>query len=330
MTASAAPSQAPITQLDRLALDQQAVRWLLDSDEPGLRMQVRRDLLDEEATDDEARVLDGSRVRALLAGQQPDGGFGGHPYAKWSGAHWRLVSLVEIGIPRGEQRALAAAETVLDWLTGRGHRSAIKTINGRTCRCASQEGNALAVCTRLGMAGDERVALLAESLIGWQWPDGGWNCDKTPRVTHSSFNESLPPAWGLAEYGRATGSKAAIAAAKSASEFFLAHSIYKSHRTGEVGDKIWVQPVYPHYWHYDMLYGLDRLRRVGVLPDPRATDAIALLRSKQQADGTWRNERAAYWRGTGNLYRDPAAWERSGPSRMLTLYALRVLRAAGG
>ena len=144
-------------------------------------------------------------MRALLAGQQPDGGFGVNVYAKWGGAHWRLVSLVELGVPAGEPRCVAAAETVLAWLTGEGHRSRIQTIDGLVRRCGSQEGNALAVCCRLGLADDPRVRLLAESLVEWQWPDGGWNCDKNATGYRSSFNESLPPMWGLHEYWVATG-----------------------------------------------------------------------------------------------------------------------------
>ena len=84
---------------------------------------------------------------------------------------------------------------MLTWLTGKGHRAGITTIAGLTRRCASQEGNALAVCCRLGLADDPRVRLLAESLVG-RWPDGGWNCDKKASGYRSSFNESLPPMWG--------------------------------------------------------------------------------------------------------------------------------------
>jgi hypothetical protein len=47
------------------------------------------------------------------------------------------------------------------------------------------------VCSRLGLVDDSRVQYLAESLIDWQWPDGGWNCDKRPSANHSSFYESL-------------------------------------------------------------------------------------------------------------------------------------------
>lgn len=91
-----------------------AVEWLLASDEPAIRRLVRRDVLGEQPTED---VLDGPKVQALLSGQRADGGFGKKPYSKWSGAHWRLVSLVELEIPAGEPRAVAAADQVLRWLS---------------------------------------------------------------------------------------------------------------------------------------------------------------------------------------------------------------------
>jgi hypothetical protein len=179
-----------------------ALAWLLD-EEPAVRYLTRRDLLGDRDGDasaaDAARILEGPNVRALLAGQQPDGGFGVGPYSKWSGAHWRLVSLVELAAPAGEPRLVAAASTVLDWLAGRSHRRGVKVIGGLARRCASQEGNALAVACRLGMAADPRAELLARSLAEWQWPDGGWNCDPRASGRRSSFHESLPPAWGLHE-----------------------------------------------------------------------------------------------------------------------------------
>ena len=76
-----------------------AVAWLLESDEPAVRALAKRDLLGTKHPEDANEVLDGPIVRTLLAGQQPDGGFGVHAYHKWSGAHWRLVSLVELGVP---------------------------------------------------------------------------------------------------------------------------------------------------------------------------------------------------------------------------------------
>jgi hypothetical protein len=81
-----------------------AVAWLLTSGEPAIRLMTRRDLLGEDADDDAGQVLAGAKVTALLSGQRSDGGFGVHPYRKWTGAHWRLVSLAELAIPPGEPR----------------------------------------------------------------------------------------------------------------------------------------------------------------------------------------------------------------------------------
>ena len=99
----------------------------------------------------------------------------------------------------------------------------------------------MAVCSRLGATDDERVGQLARSLSEWQWPDGGWNCDKDKRADHSSFYESLAPLWGLLEYHRATGDRDALETAKRASEFFLSHRLFRSDKTGErvtIGDRL--------------------------------------------------------------------------------------------
>ncbi|HET6642963.1 MAG TPA: hypothetical protein VFG93_06780, partial [Gaiellaceae bacterium] len=89
-----------------------AVEWLVASDEPAVRYLARRDVLGERVEPDEEAILAGPIVSTLLSGQESGGGFGGHPYKKWTGAHWRLVSLVELGVPAGHPPALAAAETV--------------------------------------------------------------------------------------------------------------------------------------------------------------------------------------------------------------------------
>ena len=44
--------------------------WLLESDEPGVVLQVMRDLLADQNPPEAAHVLDGPLVRGLLAGQR--------------------------------------------------------------------------------------------------------------------------------------------------------------------------------------------------------------------------------------------------------------------
>jgi hypothetical protein len=305
-----------------------AVAWLIEADEPAIRYLARRDLLGEDALDDAAAILDGPKVKALFAGQQPDGGFGYHPYCKWGGAHWRLVSLVELAVPAGEPRALAAAETVLRWLTSPGRAKSLRVINGLVRRCASMEGNALAVCSRLGLSRDPRVEQLARSLIEWQWPDGGWNCDDRASGRSSSFHESLPPMWGLHEFAAATGAAWAGDAAERTAEMFLAHRLFRSLRTGKVLREQWLAPRYPPYWHYDVMQGLLILSRMGRADDPRAADALEVVESLRAADGRWAP--SGYWwkLGDGKGNTDVVDWGHGGPNELLTLNALRVLKAA--
>ncbi len=303
--------------------------WLLDSNEPGIVFQAKRDLLGEDDSPEAARVLEGPLVRALLAGQRSDGGFGVNVYAKWSGAHWRLVSLVELGVPAGELRCVAAAETVLSWLTGTSHRAAVKAIDGLVRRCASQEGNALAVCCRLGLAADPRVRLLAESLVEWQWPDGGWNCDKRATGRRSSFHESLAPMWGLHEYWAATGEEAAKDAAARTAELFLDHRLFRVGGDGGPIHPSFIALHWPPYWHYDVLQALVVLARMGLARDPRAMDGVELVASRRLSDGRWRAG-AHWWKPPGSPGGNVEVvdWGRSGPNEMVTLNALRVLTAS--
>src|SRR5829696_6136994 len=273
-----------------------ALAWLLSCDEPAVRYLTRRELEegdDAAAAADAAQVLEGPKARALLAGHQPDGSFGVHPYSKWTGAHWRLVSLVELAAPAGEPRLQAAASTVLDWLTGRSHRRRVQVIGGLARRCASQEGNALAVACRLGMAGDPRAELLARSLAGWQWPDGGWNCDRRASGRRSSFHESLPPAWGLHEYWLATGATWAREAAGRAAELVLSHRLFRSLGDGQVIDRRWLALHSPPYWHYDVLQALVVLSRLGKARASPAGDAPEPLVRRRRADGRW--QPGGYW-----------------------------------
>ena len=297
------------------------VAWLLASDEPAIRNLTRRDLLGERADED---PLDGPIVRTLLAFEDVS------LYAKWRGAHWRLVSLAELEVPGDAPGIAAAVGAVLDWLTSRGHLQRVQVIDGLPRRCGSQEGNALAVASRLGFADDPRAEQIARNLVGWQWPDGGWNCDKKASGKSSSFHESCAPMWGLHEYARATGAAWARDAALGTAEMFLRKGLFRSPRTGRVLKDAYLDLHYPPYWHFDILQGLLVLSRLGVVDDPRADEALELLERKRLTDGRWRP--SSYWwskPGSKGSNVEVVDWGRGGPNEMLTLNALRVLRAAG-
>jgi hypothetical protein len=306
-----------------------AVEWLLSAQEPAVRSLTRRDLLGQDSARDRADISKGAWVSALLDGQREDGGFGGDPYRKWTGTHWRLVSLAELDVPPGDSRVAAATEHILDWITSQ-LRYRPRVVEGLARSHASIHGNALGACTRLGLAGDERTERLAEAVISWQWPDGGWNCDNQADGHRSSFHESLRTAWGLNEYAVATGHRGAREAADRAVELFLAHRIFRRAGTGEAINARWLSMPYPSYWHYDLLSAMLLVARVGRCTDPRAADALDVLENKRRADGRW-NASAQWWRPAGSrIAPEVLDWGEAGkPNLLVTLNALRVLSAAG-
>lgn len=268
------------------------------------------------AGDERADVFASPRVRTLL--QFPDP----HPYKKWWGTHWRLVALADLGVPAGTPSLARGVEQVLKWLASPRRR--ITKVNGLARRCASQEGNAVYACSKLGFASDPRVRKLVEWLLEWQWPDGGWNCDVKATGRRSSFHETVTPALGLAAYHVATQDAEALTGARRAAELLLEHRLFRSLRTGEVIHPSWTKPHYPPYWHYDILQGLRLLEGVGLLHEPRAQDALDMLERSRHPDGRFSGP--AWWSAKRP---DAVDWGNGPENEMLNLRVEAILHAAG-
>ena len=323
---------------------ERVVEELLASREPSVRWVVRTGVLGER--DDSAlraEIRDSPRVRTLLAARGADGRVGDprQPYSKWRGAHWVLLALAELGHPPGDEDLAPLRDQVLDrWLTPAVFQDAatptgqgILVVNGRHRRCASQQGAALLAATRLGLA-DERAATLVERLRHWQWPDGGWNCDKSADARMSSVAETLLPLRGLAAYADATGDRDALAAAGGAAEVLLDRRIGWRRSTGAPLGRRTTLLRYPLYWNYDVLGGLRGVAEAGRLDDPRCADALDFLESKRLLDGGWAAD-GRYWSPPGGGKGAPPERVDWGPVQAgvrndwVTAHALAVLTAAG-
>jgi hypothetical protein len=275
-------------------------------------------------------------AQRLLAEREPRPDDAGeiphHPYAKWYGAHWVLAALADLGYPGGDETLIPLREQELNWLLGATHQEQIRTIAGRVRRCASQEGNALYALLALGLA-DSRADELAARLCRWQWPDGGWNCDKRPAASHSSFMESLIPLRALALHVRITGNQQSQQAVERAAEIFLKRQLFKQQHDGRVIDSHFTRLHYPCYWHYDILFALKVLAEAGLIDDPRCQAALDLLESKRLADGGFAAEER-YYRTTGKRTSGYSLVDWGGVNQRLmnpwvTVDTLFVLRAAG-
>jgi hypothetical protein len=313
------------------------VERLLESNEPSVRWKTRVNVLGESRDslalqNLEQEIVESERTRALVQNLdgQPKQRVG--VYAKWQGAQWVLMTLADLGYPRGDSRLrVAATEMVADWLTDRFYnefeaktkdevyarlKQRIPVMDGRYRACASQQGNALHSVMKLGLE-DERIHQLAERLLFWQWPDGGWNCDKEVTADTSTFIHTLWAMRGLALYADHTGDNSAREAVTRAAEVFLSRRMFKRASTGAVIRDSFTKLHYPLYWHYDILGGLKVFAEIGLLEDPRLVEALDLLESKQLPDGGWPAEERYYKKvsndiALGNDYVDwgPVARDR--------------------
>jgi len=310
------------------------VEALLASAEPAIRWKVRSSVLGKPGSREDVR--ESALVRRLIATEAPA------VYAKWQGPHWVLGALADLGYPAGDEALFPYRERILDtWLHESYYRdvtiatksaayrhSGVPVMNGRHRAHASQQGYALWSLVRLGLA-DERCEQLAERLLHWQWPDGGWNCDRNPAADSSSFCESLLPMRGLWVYGTEPAKRAARAAA----EVFLTRRLAYRASTGELIRAEFTKLHYPLYWHYDILGGLKGMMELGLLDDPRCQDALDLLESMRLADG-W-PAHARFYRTAPSevaLHHDWVDWGGASTRRAnewVTVDALAVLRAAG-
>ncbi len=313
------------------------IEKLLCSEEPSVRFKLLANVLGEKPDSAEVNKLrneikSSPRVKLLFSQRDKDGRIPLNPYKKWHGAHWVLAVLADIGYPPEDRSLVPLREQVYGWLFSREHEQKIKAINGRTRRCASQEGNALWYLLSLGVA-DDRTEELAQRLVKWQWPDGGWNCDNNPKAAKSSFWESLIPLRALALHARLTGKRESERAARSASEVFLKRRLYKRMGDGRIMNNDFVKLHYPCYWRYDILFGLKVMAEAGFIGDKRCRDALDLLESKRLPDGGFPAE-GKYYRvsdkaPTGRSLVDWGGVSKRRSNEFVTADALFVLRQAG-
>lgn len=329
------------------------VDQLLAADEPSIRWKIRTRVLGEDPDSKSIHALReeiamSPRVRTLLAHCDSSGRLvsGRDIYDKWQGAHWVLATLADLGYPSGDLSLSAMRDQVLDhWLADFFFREfevrkradayqldGVPVMQGRHRRCGSQQGNTLLALTRLGLI-DQRASRLVERLLHWQWPDGGWNCDKDPSADTSSFMETLLPMCGLAAYARTSRSVRARDAARRAAEVFLTRRLFKRRSDGRIIHPEFTCLHYPLYWHYDILGGLKGMAEVGCIDDPRCADALDLLESKRLPDGGWPAEKR-YYKTSAKLTHgaDYLDWGGTSTRRMnpwITADALAVLKASG-
>jgi len=240
---------------------------LLASEEPLIRWKARVNVLGEDPASPSMRALqadvrESPQVRRLLERHVGAAAERAPPaYAKWQGARWVLHALADLGNPAGDPALEPLRDRVVEaWLDPLYYLDvevatkadaykvrAMPLMDGRYRAHGSQHGNALLAVIRLGLV-DDRAPRLVERLLHWQWPDGGWNCDRDPTADTSSFMETLPPMRALAAWAALTGDSDAARAADRAAEVFLERRLFKRRAGGRIMHPEFTKLHYPLYW----------------------------------------------------------------------------------
>ncbi|TWB24705.1 hypothetical protein FBZ89_101331 [Nitrospirillum amazonense] len=310
------------------------ILWLVRTD-PAIRWQVMCDLLDLPEADwagERAKVETEGWGARLLACQDADGQWAGGAFfpadftpdewhrsgQPWTATAFALDQLREFGLDPATERARRTVALVgahSRWDQGGQpywQGEVEECINGRTVANGAYFG--------------ADVSALVDRLVDDRQPDGGWNCERAAGSACSSFASTLNVLEGLLEYERATGgTDRSRAARRTGEEYLLSRHLFRRLTTGEPADPQFLDLLHPNRWRYDVLRALDYFRAAGQLtgaqPDARLAEAIAHLRSRRQADGTWPLDwdlRGRVWFKVNDGPGKPSPW--------VTLRALRVLK----
>ena len=304
------------------------IRWLLDSD-PSIRWQVMRDLTDAPADDvgaERARVATEGAGARLLALQAADGRWGGAAWNRgWDSTMHVLSLLREMGLDPSGNETRRAVGLVRDHVTWRGCGPQEADDNpffaGEVEPCINGQVGAV------GAYFGQDVRRIVDRLLASSCPTAaGTARPPTARRGRRSTPRSACSRRCSSTNGPSGAARRVTGARLRGQEYLLERRLFRRRSTGEVierdrkGDAAWTRFAFPTWWHYDVLRGLEYLRRAGVAPDERIAEAIDLVASKRDDDGRWPLE--TQYPGKMPVETDEGEGR---PSRWNTLRALRVL-----
>jgi hypothetical protein len=325
----------------RNALNGDPLDWLLGEDAPAVRHLALRWLLDEsEDAPKVRRVRSASMctgpIVSTLDAQHPDGywvkpgpGYG----PKYTGTVWSLIFLDQLGADGRDRRIAKACAYVLDHAQAPNGGFGWRATNSSVVHCLN--GNLLRALIGFGWLDDERVrAALAHEArtITGEGVDAWHPLTTSGPGFACGINGGLPCAWGAVKGLRALAAvpprrrtslvRGAIA---DGTTFLLSRDpAVADYPTDTRVSPNWFKFGFPSGYVADVLQTLEVLSELGLARDPRLTNAIELVLSKQDRAGRWRNEypyRGKTW----------GAFEPRGTSsKWVTLRACRILKAALG
>jgi hypothetical protein len=328
-------------------INEDTLSWLLELDMPGVRYLALRDLCDLPINDKELQYSrkaahDKGPIDAILEEMNKEGywsepGPGYRP--KYKSTVWSLIMLAQLGASIDEDERIERACNYLvgEALTERGQFTTSGTPSG-TADCL--QGNLCWTLLELGYDDpqlDGAYEWMARSVTG----EGiAPKEDKKAEVRYYASkcgpnfacgsNNKLPCAWGAVKVMLAfsrlpADRKTPIIekAIKQGVDFLFSTDPAKSEYPTGFSDKPsgnWWKFGFPIFYVTDLLQNVEALVGLGYSGDPRLTNAIDIIREKQDEQGRWSLE----YNYTGKTWFDFG--EKKKQNKWVTLRALRVLK----
>ena len=331
-----------------------SLSWLLESDPPGVRYLALRDIVGCAPDDPEllaARQLAYTQgpISAVLAAMHPDGYWSepGPGYLpKYYSTYWSLQLLAQLGAQLGasmgdDPRIKRACAYSLDHALAPGGQFTASGGPSGTGDCL--QGEMLWSLMSLGYA-DPRLDIAYEWMARTVTGEGlapssdrnaplRFYAGKCGPLFACGSNDKKSCAWGAAKVMLAFGllpverrTPLIQRAIQQGVDFFFsvdpATAAYPSGYSAKPSGNWW-KFGFPVFYVSDLLQVVEALVALGYGHDPRLSNALQLIRAKQDAHGRWTME----YDYTGKTWADFGPKKQ--PNKWVTLRALRVLKAVG-
>lgn len=321
--------------------------WLLEPGSPDVRYLALRDLVDDADETEISAAQEAAHksgpIAAILENMSRDGYWAepGPGYLpKYRSTVWALILLAQLGasIDRDERITLACSYLLEHALASGGQFSASGAPSG-TADCL--QGNMCWALTTLGYD-DPRLDLAYEWMARTVTGEGlapikernaplRYYAGKCGPTFACGSNNKLPCAWGGAKVMRAFSvlpkerrTPLIESAIQRGVDFLFsvdpAEATYPSGWSDKPSGNWW-KFGFPVFYVTDILQIVEALVGLGYGKDPRLSNALALIREKQDEDGRWPLE----YSYTGKTWVDFGP--KKEPNKWVTLRARRALKA---
>ncbi len=328
-----------------------ALTWLLEPENPTVRYLALRDLLDYPA--DQPDLLAAQQaayatgpIAAFLTAMNEAGYWvkpGAGYNSKYRSTVWAIIALAQMGARADQDARIArACAYLLDHSLTEHGQFTMQGTPSSTIDCL--QGNLCAALLDLGYD-DPRLPAAYEwmarsvtgegvAAVGEEGTAVRYYAANSGPLFACGYNGNHSCAWGgikvllaFSKLPPAQHTPLTTSALQTSIDFLLstepAFARYPSRNDSKPSPNWW-KFGFPVFYIADLLQNVEALVQAGLGQDPRLSQALDLIREKQDVEGRWRLEYSyagKTWADFGPL---------KAPNKWVTLRALRVLQRAGG